>query len=334
MVVKKVLNIWKKGYDYSHKKLISRAIPKINNIELTNACAFKCEMCPRQFMKRKIGFMDIKLFEKIINQANYNTKVALHFFGDPLLHPEFDKAIKLCKQRGIKTSLSTNPTSLTDDKIKKLLDSRIDYLHISLDGASKKTYEEIRKGKATYEKALERIEVFLREKRKHNWKPLTEIAIIRMKKTEKEIDSFVKKWSNVDGIDKVQVKEFIVWGGGMDSINELASEFSHLYKRKEYYPCFWLWSKLVVLWDGKVVPCCSDFDGKCILGDLNDQSLAEIWNNKKMQQLRKMSIENSFPKEHLCYRCREREGFKPSKLFPMNVLTNKRLNFKDYFKYN
>lgn len=333
--INKIKNLWKKGYSYSHQKIISPAIPMIQNIEATNACGMNCIMCPRKYMKRKIGFMNLELFERILKQLKGNTRLALHHFGDPLLHPQIGKLIEICHKYGIKASLSTNPTSLDEKKSKELIESGLDYLHISLDGATKETYEKIRGENANYEKAMKGIEYFLKVKNKLNSKiPFTKIAIIRMKETEDEIEKFKEQWTNKKGIDEVQVKEFITWDGTMEDIKSLEQEASHKVKRKKYYPCFWPWGKLTVLWDGRVAACCFDFDGKCILGDLNKQSLEEIWNSKKMQEFRKQHTSNKFPEEHLCKNCKEREGFVPSKIFPLNMLLEKRLNFRNYYKSN
>ena len=37
-----------------------------------------------------------------------------------------------------------------------------------------------------------------------------------------------------------------------------------------------------------------------VLGNVNDNSLEEIWNGKKYQELRKMHISGKFPKGHKC----------------------------------
>lgn len=335
----KTINLWKKGYNYSHKKLNINTYPSVSNIELTNACGMKCIMCPRGHMKRKIGYISLELFEKIIKQMKYNTRIVLHHFGDPLLHPQIGKIIEICHKYGIQASFSTNPSSLTKEKIKQILDSKLDYLHISLDGATKETYEKIRRGRADYGVAIQNIEKFLKEKnfrknRKNHNLPITTIAIIRMKETKNEIEDFKKQWKNKKGIDFVEIKDFITWDGSIKEITSLADEFSHKYKREYYYPCFWPWGKVTVLWDGRVVPCCFDYDAKLVLGDLNKQTLKEIWNSKKMQEFRKQNIENSFPKGHLCINCKEREGFPPSKAYPLNLLLRRRLNFINYFKYN
>ena len=333
-IVKKIKNMWKKGYYYSHQKLKTPAIPMIQNIESTNACGMNCIMCPRKHMKRKVGFIDVALFEKIVNQLEENSRLCLHHFGDPLLHPKIGELIKICAKYKIKSSLSTNPSSLTEEKVREILDAGLDILHISLDGATKETYEKIR-GKARYEDALKGIQTFLEMKKQGNYKkPYTKIAIIKMKETENEIEVFKNKWKNEKGIDEVQVKEFITWDGTMDEINNLSKDPSHKMKRGKNYPCLWPWAKLTVLWDGRVVACCFDSDAKCVLGDLNKQTLKEIWNSKRIQQFREQHRDNKFPKGHLCETCNEREGFKPSKFFPLNLLTQKRLNFLKYYKFN
>lgn len=331
----KLMNLWRKGYEYSHGKVVLKSGPMVQNIENTNACGMRCKMCPRNYMTRKVGFMDLGLFRKIVAQLKWNTRLALHHFGDPLLHPKIGEMFKICSEYGIKSSISTNPGSMTKEQINAIFDGGLDILHLSLDGSTKETYERIRAGSANYERALEGIDMFLKEKKRRNSvKPYTKIAIIKMKETLEEIDEFKKKWENVEGIDEVQVKEFITWDGTMQDIIDLQAEESHKAKRKDYYPCLWPWNKLTVLWDGRVVACCFDSDGKEVLGDLKTETLLDIWNGEKMQALRRMHITNSFPDGHLCKNCKEREGFATSKMYPLNLIAQKRLNFLKYYKYN
>jgi radical SAM protein with 4Fe4S-binding SPASM domain len=51
--------------------------------------------------------------------------------------------------------------------------------------------------------------------------------------------------------------------------------------------CDMVWDPIFqILWDGRVVPCCYDFDGRIILGDLNRQSIAEIWRGENYIKFR------------------------------------------------
>ena len=333
-------NLWNKGYSYNYGQIQVKSFPSIR-IEPTNACMMNCKMCPRRYMKRKVGFMNIQFFEKILSQLKFrNQSVTLHHIGDPLLHPEIGEMIKIAHKYGFRAGFSTNPISLTDKNIGIILKNHLDFILISLDGATKATLEKIRGKNANYEKSIQNLNNFIAEKvRRKLKKPITTVSIILMKETEKEtekeIADFKMKW-NVQGVDDVLVKHFIRWEGTMKEINKLAKDTQLVksHDKEQDFPCFWPWNKIVVYWDGRVVPCCCDSDAKSVLGDLNKQTLAEIWNGPKMKQFRKEVIKNRFPKGHICESCHEKEGIAVSKSYPFNIILKKGLKIKDYLKYD
>jgi len=51
--------------------------------------------------------------------------------------------------------------------------------------------------------------------------------------------------------------------------------------------CARLWFNPVITWDGKVVPCCFDKDAEYVMGDLYQETFAEIWNGPKYKIFRK-----------------------------------------------
>lgn len=313
-----ILNKARNMYSYFHRKVVCKGYPEVFNIEVTNSCPMDCVMCPRKYMKRKVGFMDFNLYKKIIDQlSGYTYAVWLHHFGESLLHPKIEKFIEYAKEKDIKTQLSINPVLLNPKNIEKILN--LDYLHISLDGTTEETYKKLRGKNADYSKAVKAIFEFLKNKQR----PYTTLAIIRMKETEKELEAFKKQWKD-SGINKVEVKEFITWDGSIKKIHKLASEFSEAYKKNLSYPCVRPWHRITILWDGRVVPCCYDYDGKYLLGDLNNQTLKEIWNSQEMIELRKQHILNDLKDNQLCKNCKEKYGMPSSNLYPFNLVFLKR----------
>ena len=324
MKIKQIRNKSKNFHAYFHRKTICKGYPEVFNIELTNSCPMKCIMCPRKYMKRKVGFMKFDLYQKIIDQLKgYTYAIWLHHFGESLLHPEIDKFIDYAKQNKIKTQLSINPVLLNKNNIQKIIN--LDYLHISLDGTNEETYKKLRGKNADYNKAIKLIHEFLREKNK----PYTTLAIIRMKETETELEHFKKQWKN-SGINNIEIKEFTTWDGSIKEIHKLISKPSEAYQKNLQYPCIRPWHRITILWDGRVVPCCYDYDGKYILGDLNKQTLKEIWNSQEILELRRQQIFNDLKNNKLCISCKEKYGMPESKLYPINPIFLKRV-FK-YFK--
>ncbi len=300
-------------YSYFHRKTKALGEPQIFNIETTNLCPMDCVMCPRRHMKRKLGHMDFNLYKKIINQIKGNTySIWLHHFGDPLMHPELYKFIEYAEKNKVKTKISINPGFLTKEIGKKIIDAKLTHLHISLDGTNDAMYKKLRGRNADYNKAIENINEFL--KLKKGKKPYVSLAMIHMKETKDKIEEFRKKW-DVKGIDKVEIKEFTTWDGSDKEIIKLAedSQKSEGFQKSLKYPCVRPWHRMTVLWDGRVVPCCFDYDGKYILGDLNKESLKEIWNGKQMRKLRKQHITNNFEDNELCKNCKEKYVFEKNK---------------------
>lgn len=304
-------------YNYYHRKVNVNNKPEIFAIELTNYCNLRCVMCPRRLMKRKIGFMDFNLFKKIINQIKgYNDYVWLHDMGESLFHPQLELFINYCADNGIKPFLSTNATVLNGKNALKILNSKLDKLLLCLDGATQETYEKIRVN-SNFDKVRNNILNFLKLKKKlGKSKPYSVIQIIQMNETEKEIETFKKQW---DGLaDEVLVKVFSTWAGQIEDIKKISKEEHRYYPfRKERYPCSLLWRNLVVLWDGDVVPCCLDFDGKFVFGNLNEEKLDEIWNSEKIQKMRMEQINNNFD-NLLCRECLEWSGDKKDVFYPLS----------------
>jgi radical SAM protein with 4Fe4S-binding SPASM domain len=89
-------------------------------------------------------------------------------------------------------------------------------------------------------------------------------------------------------------------------------------KNTPKFPCFFPWDSMVVLWDGRIVPCCNDYNGGYILGDVGKKSLEEIWNDQPMIELRKQQLLNRFENNNLCSGCYEPCGYRPNRLYPVS----------------
>lgn len=126
-----------------NRKLYSRPISI--TIETTNRCAFRCEMCPRSADKvRKVGDMTLETFHKIEPFLDGALHVNLSGFGDTLLNKDLFQMLKIIKNYNCYTMVYTNDL-LTKDICERVVDSSLDEMVISIDGASQQTYEDIRK---------------------------------------------------------------------------------------------------------------------------------------------------------------------------------------------
>ena len=67
--------------------------------------------------------------------------------------------------------------------------------------------------------------------------------------------------------------------------------------------CGRLWSRCMVLADGKVIRCDQDYIGRQAIGDLAAQPLSEIWPGARMTQLRAAHRDALWDQADLCGNC-------------------------------
>ena len=283
-----------------NKRNVSDA-PTSIMIEITNQCNLDCIMCATQKGTRKKGNMDLSLYKEIILQASaIGVKVAtLHTIGEALLHPDVVEMIGFATEKGLITNITTNGQLLTEEKSRKLLEAGLRTLRVSVEGATEETYSKIRRG-GSLEKLINNLRTFKRIKEEKRYNVNIIINSILMKENEQEIAAFYKLFvPMVDTPNNIFFNNLGDLGGKID-MEKYALEKPN-YRIKN--PCRTLWSVLHVQWDGNVSACCVDFDGKLIIGDLQNKSLKEIWEGNQLQQFRKYHLERTPEKMPLCENC-------------------------------
>lgn len=254
-------------------------------LEPTNHCTLRCAICPtREDMERKRGFMDYDLFKKIIDENSHVQFINLFLWGEPLLHPRIFDMIQHAKGKGIEVNFYSNGTLLDLEKGKLILKNKVDRVVFSLDGVDG-TYEKIRN--YPYEKLEKNILDFLSLRKEMKASTAIDVSMVVGKGTEAGVKDFKKRWAGV--ADTVWLQR------------------QNTYEKKERTnSCFELWrGNVVIHWNGTVVPCFIDYDATVKLGDANTNSIREIYNGKKYQQIRAMHAKGKFPS--ICHYCTEFE---------------------------
>lgn len=266
--------------------------PRYLLLELSNRCNLRCIMCERKNMKREQGDMKFELFKKIIDQSKKTTElVDFSFWGEPTLNKDFFKMVDYCKKNKVKTLVSTNFSRLTKKQIELLAIYTPDLLTISFDGINKNTYEKIRKG-SYYKKTLKNIDYFLSIcKDKKN----IEVQSLYMEENKKEIHNFIKYWKR-KGI-KTRIKPLFCRDKDKTTLKNYP--LAKTQKKKCIYP----WELLACYWDGTIAGCCEDYDRFQRLGNLNNKTINQIWNNIAFRKFRQFHKKHKLRYIDLCKNC-------------------------------
>ncbi|HET7232368.1 MAG TPA: radical SAM protein [Longimicrobium sp.] len=279
----------------AHERGWQRELPLVDQIELTNRCPYSCRMCPRTYaMDRALGDMPLELFERILEQlGGEQDYVALHHFGESLLHRELPAAVAAARSRGVRTGLSCNPPTLRPELAHRLLDAGIANLVLSLDSLDPDTYRDIRGRSARFDRADTHVRALVQLRDAGEYDAWITLQMINMRCNAREADEFLAYCREV-GVDRGVVVRMGRWDFDDDRVSELGEFTSPGY---DGY-CSRPWTSVVVLWDGRVVPCCHDYNGATVLGDLRTQTLREIWESEPVARFRDQN--GSY---EMCRRC-------------------------------
>ena len=232
--------------------------------------------------------LDPGFFERILKElSSHALYLTFYFQGEPYLHPEFTNLVVIARKHRMYTATSTNGHYLDDERARLTVQSGLDRLIISIDGASQATYEQYRVG-GNLEKVLEGAKRMVDWKRRLN-SPTPHIIFqfLVVKPNEHELDQIHSLALQI-GVDEVvfktaQVYDFenghpLIPDNARYSRYEKQSDGKWHVKSKLENHCWKMWQSCVITWDGKVVPCCFDKDGQHVMGNLQQQSFKEIWN--------------------------------------------------------
>lgn len=124
-------------------------LPDELQVEVTAACNLRCRMCLVRYrppLDRSEGSLSFDRFRAVADALPGLRTLTLQGLGEPLLAPDLFRMIAYATARGMRAGFNTNATLLTRRTAERLLDAGLDWLCISLDGATAATYEGIRDG--------------------------------------------------------------------------------------------------------------------------------------------------------------------------------------------
>ncbi len=268
--------------------------PGTVRVENTNHCNANCITCTRELMKRPTGFMDMGLFRKIVDEcaANRVRKLHLHNFGEPMLDKRLVEKIVYARKNGIETRLFTNMSVMTEELASSLVEAGLGKIKISMDGNTPQTFEAIRRG-LSYERVVRNIELLLREReRQGKENPRIELVFVETERNYFEREEFVRRWKH--RVDGVHITSYHNWAGSLRKEGG---------GRGRELPCPRIWQTFTVLWDGRVALCCMDYNGDVVLGNLNEESIREIFNGEKLRRIREYHLQGRFHMIPICRDC-------------------------------
>lgn len=295
---------------YPKLKVVSK-FPIHVDIETTNMCNLRCVMCPHGFptpeFKKTLGKMPYELAKAIIDEGSLKGlySIKLNWRGEPLLWKNniFD-LIRYAKDKGIiDIIINTNGLLLSEEFSKKLIESGLDQIIISIDGVTEESYETIRRGGDFVRVSRNVINFINLRKHLNRLKPLVRVQMVKMDTNKHEVPEFINKWSPL--VDSITFQDYTNRGEDKERLSE---DFIQVGRRA----CPQIWQRIVVTWDGKVVMCCRDWESENVLGTLdysNGKNLEYFWRGEALNNIRRLHLEKRLEAVTACSKCSYKESF-------------------------
>lgn len=291
-------------WNYFPRLNIVPSFPLHVDIEVTDACNLRCIMCVHGAGKPlKTGFIDHEFAKDMIRQVATGGaySVKLNWRGEPALYKKLPDLIGYAKKQGIlEVQINTNGLPFSREAIEKIIKAGLDRVIFSMDGNTAETYERIRIG-GRFQKLVDNIEYFIAtRKRLQSITPFIRVQMVRMQSNQHEVEGFVDRWCGK--VDDIRISDVTDRGqGNMLSVGDQIT----VGRRRCPQP----WLRIVVSREGLVMPCCSDWYCRRVIGDAKRELLQTIWHGKKMKQFRKLVWSNKLDDFEPCRSCFVKESY-------------------------
>lgn len=282
------------------EKVIPLRTPFLLFVDPSSVCNFRCGFCPcggahKEVWseEKKINVMPYELYRKVIDDmAEFPDKLKtlrLYKEGEPLINRRLPDMIHYARRKNVmnKVDFTTNGYLMEKDMVLALMDAGVDRINISVEALTEEDYAQISGVKIDYVKFLNQLR-FLYENRNgcHIFVKISDLGLCGHSEQE-----FYDKFENV--CDEMAVEHVTpVWPDFKLDEQLQLTQVEDIYggemkNRKAVQVCPYLFYSLCVNSDGTVSACLMDWNHQLIVGDIKKQSLFEIWNGEKMNELRR-----------------------------------------------
>jgi radical SAM protein with 4Fe4S-binding SPASM domain len=256
--------------------------------------------------------MNWDTFARILNDVGENWQavrvVVLYHGGEPLLNKEFSRMVREIKARGVvNVKTVSNGMLLTSERSVEIINSGLDAIEFSLDGASLEQNDFIRKN-CDGRKVLRSIKNLIEQKKRlAQLKPEIYIATTQFKKSEIDFSEmpddppFIAEFLKENQADISGVKSTFAMRWPDLTVDPEIYRIITNPAEKTVEECDHVNSTITIRWNGDVVPCCYDLGSSLVLGNIYEESIVSIWNGQRFKSLRQSITEKRFKQP--CSRC-------------------------------
>ncbi|MHB9025622.1 MAG: radical SAM protein [Armatimonadota bacterium] len=309
-------------------------------IKITPRCNLRCVFCPLWKSERAGELTTDELKRTLDELAALDCRKVHLSGGEPTLRADLPAIIAHAVQLGMKTTLTSNGTLITEEMAEALLAAGLHGLAISLDGACPETHDAIRGVKGTFKRTVRGLRALRRTKKRLKAKTKVRLNTVLTRQTYHEYPELLALAGELGVNDVIplpvdeggksknrllppQLAEFnetitpaaaeiraqygfstaphVLYPFGRQR-QDLRQSAGVEYARGYFHAhlCYAPWLTTLIGWTGDVWPCCMTRGKIPPLGNVREASFRDIFLGEAYESLRRQIITERLP---LCHRC-------------------------------
>lgn len=275
--------------------MIERKYPTSIHLDTYSYCNASCVFCLYPKMKREKGSMEFNLLEKIIDEVKdwkeLKEIVPIHY-GEFFLNPQWREILKLIEDKlpFVGIVLPTNMSKINYEIIDEVSQiQNLKAINFSINAFWIETRKNIME--------LDSLE----------WEKIMLYNSIFKKRGVSFIISMI---SDSRFHSELERRLFVNWAREHNIAYNIvypATKYDEIYyshgRNNKNFPCPTIYQDIVILWDGKIVPCCYDVEGEYVLGNAKEGKILDIWHGKMITFLRQEHLIKNRENIALCSLC-------------------------------
>jgi pyruvate-formate lyase-activating enzyme len=269
----KLANVLRCELEKLHRTARPRSLPPVAIIDVNSSCNLRCPYCPtgtRRTGGRSRTLIDPSIPARLLQELGSTLLSAnLYNWGEPLLHPDIASMVKAFHESRVATVLSTNLSSNRSQVLGELCDAGLDFMTVSMSGATQATYEVYHRG-GRLDQVIENTRHLLEfRKSRGSKRPIVEWKYLLFSHNAHEVRA-ARSLARKIGVD---IFRTFPGGGEESALADVKLSIENLFPPGL---CDQLWHAVVVQSDGGIAPCCYLFFKKDDLAEYTEAPLTEI----------------------------------------------------------
>lgn len=293
-------------YDFGGR--LTAAFPSQVIVDVTEVCNLECIHCPHPEFKKSpyyaARYLDPELNARIVDEvrtagAGLTQYIRYSSEGEPLVHPKgYDMIEYAARHSGVFVTLTTNGTIMNERRTRRLLDSGVHMIDISIDAATPETYARVRvKG----DLAVTRGNVLnlIDWARQSGSGTKVVVSFIEQPQNRHETEAFEQFWKS-HGADAVVVRRLHSAAGAVVDIANIMRAEQRSEPRR---PCVYPWERIVLTPRGYLAFCPADWSHGSSIVDYRETTVAETWQSEFYRRLRAAHGADDYRDHGFCGQC-------------------------------